>query len=184
MKLFDNAFWNAIVTAVISAIVTNVCLWWHKKADYKRDYYKKIVDKRIVAYEKLAEVIADIGIKTHYAGDVESGEVYICFSNFKKLDNANKKIVVLLGEVNWFSPEIFSEIRNLNNILANVLDNVSKDYLNGKKWTFINYLEAENNVHSIMEKTIFRIKKLSIDDRMHLDDVEGFFKEQKEQINK
>ena len=79
---------------------------------------------------------------------------------------------------------IFSEIINLNNILANVLDNVSKDYLNGKKWTFINYLEAENNVHSIMEKTIFRIKKLSIDDRMHLDDVEGFFKEQKEQINK
>lgn len=182
--MFDNAFWNAIVTAIISAIVTNVCLWWHKKTDYKREYYKKIIDKRITAYEKLAEVIADIGIKTHYAGDVESGEVYICFSNFKKLDNANKKLVVLLGEVNWFSSEIFSEIRNLNNILANVLDNVSKDYLNGKKWTFINYLEAENNVHSIMEKTIFRIKKLSIDDRMHLDDVEGFFKKQKEQINK
>ena len=78
----------------------------------------------------------------------------------------------------------FDDSVDSTNKEAKALDNVSKDYLNGKKWTFINYLEAENNVHSIMEKTIFRIKKLSIDDRMHLDDVEGFFKEQKEQINK
>ncbi len=58
MELFDNAFWNAVITAIISAIITNLCLWWHKKADYKRDYYKKIVDKRIKAYEVVEKLIA------------------------------------------------------------------------------------------------------------------------------
>lgn len=182
--MFGDAFWSAVITAIISAIITNLCLWWHKKADYKRDYYKKIIDKRMNAYDKLAIVIADICIKTHYAGEPESGEVYVCFNNFEKLSNANERLVILLGEMNWFSPEIFGEIKSLNNIFANVLDNISKDYINGKEWSFLDYLEAEKNVHSFIEETISKIKKISINDRMRLDDVEGFFKEQKEQIIK
>lgn len=45
-----SEFWQAIVgSAVISTIISILCLWWHKKNDYKRDYYKKIVDKRSIS---------------------------------------------------------------------------------------------------------------------------------------
>lgn len=56
-----SEFWQAIVgSAVISTIISNLCLWWHKKNDYKRDYYKKIIDKRIEAYEELEEFVFNI----------------------------------------------------------------------------------------------------------------------------
>lgn len=184
MKLFDNAFWNTVITAIISAVVTNACLWWHKKADYKRDYYKKIVDKRMNAYDKLAIVIANVGTKAHYLIDDKEQEIFIFFENYRALNKANIELTRVLAEVQWLSKTIYVELWNLNDIVAKVLDKVYKDQTEGKSWNDIDYRRIGINKHQQVKALINKINILSINDRMCLDDVKGFFKGQKEQINK
>lgn len=184
MKLFDNAFWNTVITAIISAVVTNACLWWHKKADYKRDYYKKIIDKRIVAYEKIAEAITKVGIKSVYVINGEKKEIFVCFENFTRLDEANKLLISAIKELHWISPKTNKTLWELNNIIAKVIDEASSDSNKNKNWTDDDFKKRGIDLHEKLRNALSAVNISSINDRMHLDDVEGFFKEQKEQINK
>lgn len=184
MKLFDNAFWNAIVTAIISAIVTNVCLWWHKKTDYKREYYKKIIDKRITAYEKLSNSISFVGLKATYPLGDEVKEMHVCFEDLNKLKEANQKIVLLKSETCWFSKNILFNLVKLNNIFADLLDRIIKDNSNGNYWIYEDSIEEGFRLYNDIESLLNNIKILISKDITNLYDVEGFFEEQKEQINK
>lgn len=184
MKLFDNAFWNAIITAIISAIITNLCLWWHKKTDYKRDYYKKIIDKRMNAYEKIAEAITKVGTKSVYVINGEKKEIFICFESFTKLDEVNKLLISAIKELHWISPKTNKALWKLNNIIAEVLDEASVDSSKKKKWTDDDFKKKGIELHKKLRNALSEVNISSINDRMCLDDVKGFFKEQKEQMSK
>lgn len=182
--MFDNAFWNAVITAVISALVTNLCLWWHKKTDYKREYYKKIIDKRIIAYEKLSNGIAFVGLKATYSLGDKANEMHVCFENLKKLKEANEKIVSLKSEMCWLSKDINFKLKKLNDIFANLLDEVIEDNNAGNYWTITDAIEEGFRLYDEVENLLKTIKILIANDIATLYDVESFFKEQKEQTNK
>ena len=181
VKLFDNAFWNAVITAVISALVTNLCLWWHKKTDYKREYYKKIIDKRIIAYEKLFDCISFVGLKATYSLGDEVIEMHICFESLNKLKEANKKIVLLKSEACWFSNDINIELVKLNNILADLHDRIIQDNSDGNYWSYEDSIDEGLKLYGKVEGLLNNIKIMISNDITNLYDVEKFFKEQ---INK
>lgn len=134
------------------------------------------------AYDKLAVVIANVGIKAHYMIDDKEQEIYICFENYEALNKANIDLTRVLGEVQWLSKIIYIELSKLNDVIAKVLDKVYKAQIEEQVWDDIDCQRIGIDKYQQVNALINKIKILSINDRMRLDDVEGFFKEQTEQI--
>lgn len=172
----DNTLYNALITAIISGIITNGCIWWHKKTDYKRDYYKKIIDKRIAAYEKLFDCISFVGLKSTYSLGDEVIEMHICFEDLNKLKNTNKKIILLKSETCWLPNDINFELVKLNNIFADLLDRVIQDNSDGNYWSYEDSINEGLKLYDKIEGLLNRIKIMISNDIINLYDVEEFFK--------
>lgn len=173
-----SEFWQAIIgSAVVSTIISNGFLWWHKKNDYK-----KIIDKRMAAYENLAGVVARTGLRSMYSITNEVKEIYVCFESLSSLQRTNEDIMEALSEVHWYSPQIYQKLVELNGMIAGVLDREYKDKLQGKIWGDNDFRKIGVEEYCEFKKVLSEIKTLSIEDRMNLDKVEEFFGEQKEQI--
>lgn len=96
-----SEFWQAIVgSAVISTIISNLCLWWHKKNDYKRDYYKKIIDKRIEAYEELEEFVFNIDKMIYCFVAEPPFLIYSCFEDEYKSLTEKRSISDIIKKAN------------------------------------------------------------------------------------
>lgn len=173
--LSNNALVNALITAVISALVTNACMWWHKKSDYKREYYKKIIDKRLKAYEKLSNTIAYIDVKAYYRLYDETKLMYTCFDNLNALRLANKKIILLKEEMFWYSKGIYTELKELNRIFADLLDHIEEDAGEGYSWDIEKIIEQGFLLYNDIEMRLMNIKNISKTDISNLDDVSTFF---------
>lgn len=189
--MLDNTLYNAIVTAIVSAIITNVCLWWHKKADYKRDYYKKIIDKRMNAYEKLQNYVMKLAVSkqildVHTSKIYESNEnIYECFCKESDIDKSLCDTIEIASYSPWFSYEIIDGLYSINKILAEAktvilyptTENLhiykfdetalGKDFLS---------IDIGVKVYDDMHQNIAMIKTAILRDIGHLDDVEGFLK--------
>ena len=189
--MLDNTLYNAIVTAIVSAIITNVCLWWHKKADYKRDYYKKIIDKRMNAYEKLQNYVMKLAVSkqildVHTSKISESNKnIYECFCKESDIDKALCDTIEIASYSPWFSYEIIDGLYSINKILAEAktvilyptTENLQiykfdetalgKDFLS---------IDIGVKVYDDMHQNIAMIKTAILRDIGHLDDVEGFLK--------
>lgn len=74
-----------LTSSVVGAVVSSLFSEWLKRNDYKRDYYKKIIDKRIATYERLATVITNVGLKATYFITNEEKEIYVCFESLSNL---------------------------------------------------------------------------------------------------
>ena len=73
--------WSTLVVAiltssVVGAVVSSLFSEWQKRNDYKRDYYKKIIDKRLNAYEKLEAFIGMMDIEIEYELECFEAEAY------------------------------------------------------------------------------------------------------------
>ena len=102
-----SEFWQAIVgSAVISTIISNLCLWWHKKNDYKRDYYKKIIDHRIEAYEKLSIYLDSVWTKKRSTALKHETEIYSCFENEEELIKARQLLLSYCPGIHWYSEDV------------------------------------------------------------------------------
>lgn len=55
-QVIGGAFGGAALGAIITGIVS---IYLNGK-NYRRDYYKKIIDKRITAYEKLEQILLNM----------------------------------------------------------------------------------------------------------------------------
>lgn len=173
-----------LTSSVVGAVVSSVFSEWLKRNDYKRDYYKKIIDKRIATYERLATVITNVGLKATYFITNEEKEIYVCFESLSNLQKINEDLVMALSDVHWYSPRTYKKLRDINCIFAGVLDRAYKDRLKGKQWNDNDFREAGLGEHYKVKEALLEINDLSIKDRMKIDRVKEFFKEQKEELKK
>lgn len=176
--------WSTLVVAiltssVVGAVVSSLFSEWQKRNDYKRDYYKKIIDKRIDAYEKMAKVLGRIGTKAYYSIDGENKEIYVCFENYESLECANSELISILNEVQWISPQTYKELWRLNDVIASVFDRVLEDSKEGKVWTPGDFRDAGLNEFENIKNFLIVVNNARLKDMAKLDKVEEFFKEQK-----
>lgn len=95
-----------------------------REIDYKRDYYRKIIDKRLDAYAKLQNYIGYIAIsrpilnpdKRDSIGDGVS--IYDCFFKKEELNVASEKTLKILNFAPWFSDDVANSLYSLNKILC------------------------------------------------------------------
>lgn len=191
VNVLDNTLYNALIMAIVSAIITNICMWWHKKTDYKRDYYKKIIDKRMNAYEKLQNYIMKLAVSKqildiHTSKISESNKnIYECFCKESDIDKALCDTIEIASYSPWFSYEIIDGLYSINKILSKAktvilyptTENLQiykfEETVLGKDFLSI---DIGVKVYDDMHQNIAMIKTAILRDIGHLDDVEGFLK--------
>ncbi len=96
-----------------------------RNIDYKNDYYKKIIDKRMMAYEELERFLSEIDVESDYClnnlnfdGVIVNVHCYIYFDNRNKFQNYLNKSVEICGYNSWYSKEMEKWVNRLNKDLA------------------------------------------------------------------
>lgn len=176
-----SEFWQAIVgSAVISTIISNLCLWWHKKNDYKRDYYKKIIDKRIEAYEELEEFVFNIDKMIYCIVAEPPFLIYSCFEDEYKSWTEKRSISDIIKRSEWYSADVINCLRKIEEILKKGLESLRDIEEATEEEEYLQRMHAiecfggkqEKSMKEIIENLRIAIK----DDWNKLDDVESFLK--------
>lgn len=113
----------SLLIAVITLIGNYVVNVHSKKLDYRDDYYKKIIDKRIEAYEKVSQFLTIVSVKTSVKvteGDkiVSNIEYYYCCRNIEELEDLLRKSIEVAKYSAWMSKGLDYELKMINNILV------------------------------------------------------------------
>lgn len=111
-----------------------------KEIDYKNDYYKKIIDKRMTAYEELERFLSEIDVETDmtFYGIANNfrGDSYHCYmfscerSQIKRYLNQSVKIC---GYNSWYSKKLEGLVNRLNVDFAKYFDHTIRgiEFTNG-----------------------------------------------------
>lgn len=173
-----SEFWQAVVSsAVISTIISNLCLWWHKKNDYKRDYYKKIIDKRIAAYEKLSALLVEISIRVDVDA-VNQGSGYSIYMVLKNKDTAvliNQKITEVAKDRVYYSLKVDKLVTEINDKIVEYIQQVEKEYEEDETY-LSDCLKWGRIISKEMQQKINNLKSAIVNDMMKMDNVDDFFK--------
>ena len=115
-----------------------------RNIDYKNDYYKKIIDKRMMAYEELERFLSDIDVETdmtfyrianNFRGDSYHCYMFSCVrscvrSQIKRYLNQSVKIC---GYNSWYSKKLEGLVNRLNVDFAKYFDQTTRgiEFTNG-----------------------------------------------------
>jgi hypothetical protein len=106
-------------SSVVSAALTSVVNWKLHNSNYKKEYYKKILEKRLSAFEKVQEVTAKLGFKVQLDDSVIPS---ICFN-----DEYYQGFIYLLGSTIdssfWLDNSTSLKLTELNVYLLNNFSN-------------------------------------------------------------
>jgi hypothetical protein len=139
--------WNLLIKLIVGIVPFIVAYFvygkWSKNREkemkefeYKNDYYKKIINKRMDAYEKISAFISRIGIvNTFVIPDDEraqsgmANDYFKCFESFKSLENSLDESNELTGGIGWVTEKTRKVLMDINNLLADaysVMNNPNK----------------------------------------------------------
>lgn len=140
LETAQKTLYAACFTAVASIVVAFITIWGNykinikaKNVDYKNDYYKKIIDKRMTAYEELERFLSDIdvetdmtfyGIANNFRGDSYHCYMFSCVrSQIKRYLNQSVKIC---GYNSWYSKKLEGLVNRLNVDFAKYFDQTTR----------------------------------------------------------
>ena len=172
-QIFATAFGGAAFGAVITGIIN---IWLNKK-NYKNDYYKKIIDKRMNAYDELEQFLKWFNVEHDYNGN----KLYHCYIHLERTEDcreATNKSVSLCGLKSWFSENVANLLDELNKTLANLEDEME---LHIKEPYGVISVASKN--HANIQRIIENLIEGMINDRPKLHEVESFLHEKTQSHN-
>ena len=121
----------SLVIAIITLIGNYVVNVHSKKLDYRDDYYKKIIDKRIEAYEIVSQFMTIVSVKTSakvMEGDSVVSKIDYCYywRNIKELDDLLRKSIEVAKHSTWLSKELDYELKMINNLMVECMRNMNE----------------------------------------------------------
>lgn len=105
-----------LTSSLISSLLTVFFQWIFKFIDFKNDFNKKIIDKRLNAYEKIENTIWSLSLKTQ---DGEKAWLTI-LSSSEYYNNFTVNLVLNIKTSIWISNELNSKLTELNVFLTNL----------------------------------------------------------------
>jgi len=164
----------ALTSGASAAIITAIANGYFKKLDYKRDYYKKIIERRLNVYEEVENIIGEFYFVRQKDKDGnKTGSYYSCMSTLKKKRRTMFKIRLCLKHKIWLSKSMREEISLLNSLL---LKYKNADTVIYQK----EIIAAHDKIHPIRNK----MQEMLTQDLLELHDVEGFLKSDKKEHKK
>lgn len=147
-----------LTSSFLGAIVTSFINWIIQSKNYKNEYYKKLLDKRIEAYEMIIfyidqmKVIIDLGNGKTCHGFLGAGhEAYV---------NFNLSVALGTGKSFWLSSETAHHISTFNMFLHEEISN--------KIFNLENKDESLANLGIKHKELIFKLR-LNIENQMQKD---------------
>jgi len=105
-----------LTSSVLSSVLTVVVQYFFKFIDYRLDYKKKIIDKRINAYENIGLITWQLGFITQDGEMAWSG----IFTSEKDFDNFIVNLTLARKDQIWLSQELTNKFTELNAFLINL----------------------------------------------------------------
>ena len=111
-------------SSVIAALVSSITAYLIKKYEYRSEYFKLVLNKRLEAYQKLEELLIHFRIT---ANDESDHQFYysLIFDKRKYLENFITKLSLLRFESIWFSNEVIISLDKLGQIFM-IIDQAYK----------------------------------------------------------
>ncbi len=124
--------WNLIIkliTGLAPVIVAGFAFYkWYSNRDYKNDYYKKLIDRRLDAYQSLETLLA--GLRNTVLDDKDPSKPYHFILSYKAaLDNFTLLAIDVTSKSLWLSEEISDQMMLLNKIMYPLRNNIDDQLL-------------------------------------------------------
>jgi len=131
-----------ISSSVIATFLSIAFNFIIQNLNYKREYYKKIIDKRIEAQDQIIKIINELKVMTH----LDNGE--ICNSIFCsgqiRYNNFIISLVLTTNQSFWLSDELNDMLLNLNILLQEEITYKIDKYSESEKDTQLIILGTKN----------------------------------------
>jgi len=148
---FFSKYGFSLITFIITSVVSVFTVWFVTHKSYKNEYYKKIIDKRMEAYELLNPILSQLITYVKHGDNQYHG----FFQDFKHLQSFRSQVVKVAANGNWFSQELFDELYELNEFLFKLermlLNNQSNIIVEGVKH-FNKLLDIQRNLEKYIIK--------------------------------
>ncbi len=176
-------FLSVVSGAIGATLLTCIFNLWSKNTDYKNDYYRKVIDKRLKAYESLEKIAGvfestrcDFATDKITLAEVET-ECHSCFTNRFFVARTIKKI----GEINdqslWISSKIHNKINEINDLLLSCSEEAIDFNLQESNDSELEIIRFGVDNFSKINKMHIELRRLIANAMMILYDVKGFLKE-------
>ena len=127
----------AAIIAALASLASAYISFKSKDKDFRNDYYKKLIDKRLSAHNNFEKIVSELSQVVDYRikGKDDSmieGQIFAIFSNSKSFGLFMSEIQNTLQTRFWLSKECIQDIGLLRNYLADVssefYDNTTKEF--------------------------------------------------------
>jgi hypothetical protein len=161
---------TVLASSVLASALTLWGNWMLNKNNYRDDYYKKILDKRLSAYEDIEGILAELNIKYQ---DEEGRILHNIFAYGRKsyLGFFNTLLITISKDI-WFSEDMSKSLTDLNVFLVTNFEHK----MVGKSDKESNLLLAaiSYNCFDEFEGHIKKMRRLLYRDLNQMHDVESF----------
>ncbi|MCS4164771.1 hypothetical protein [Sphingobacterium sp. BIGb0116] len=164
MENIQIVFTSTLIAGLVSAIVTYFFNIRLKREDYKNEFYKKILDKRMIAYGYLEAQIAVM--KTTILDDDNCAYHYIFSQGMDKFHEFSKNLHLAMSYSLWINDNTVKKMENLNDLFLKI-DANSNDK---------NLISNAKENYQLVAKLRRELEQTLRDDMINLHKIEGFNK--------
>lgn len=163
--------------AALGALITGGFSIWLNRKNYKRDYYKKIIDKRIEAYQELNNFLNYMRIYNYVQSDGKNKIIQKAFISEDEYNTVLDKLKSIHESTIWLSKDLADMFYDFSNLLIYI-----KDYIHNEDYK-IKYWLSENNKDDLLKKVEEEKEKIKNNFLNQLKSISNMRSENKIDIN-
>ena len=163
--------------AALGALITGGFSIWLNRKNYKRDYYKKIIDKRIEAYQELNNFLNYMRIYNYVQLDGKNKIIQKAFISEDEYNTVLDKLKSIHESTIWLSKDLADMFYDFSNLLIYI-----KDYIHNEDYK-IKYWLSENNKDDLLKKVEEEKEKIKNNFLNQLKSISNMRSENKIDIN-
>jgi len=151
---------TALSSSVIAGTVGAVLAGWFnlrsKQNDYENAYFKLVLDRRINAYDQVANLVTQIKVAVV---DSDRRPYHLLFSDSSSLDNVYKILYSVMSSALWLSDDLFDETRKLN-MLVFQQSQSEEDLIEFAKCNYRSIAEMRTRIEVIHARDMLVLHKI------------------------
>ncbi|MDB5013066.1 MAG: hypothetical protein JWQ25_1268 [Daejeonella sp.] len=151
IAIFSSSLLSAALTSLVNYRLTSV--------NYKNEYYKKLLDKRLIAYEELHIFLGQFRVHIHDAND-NTLVPYIFVNGLKNLEEVSVGLLLPIKHSIWLSSALSYKLNQLSALLNKIEQqarnspNPNESLIKIANEGFLQLKEKRNEIESIMKEDL------------------------------